>query len=34
MIQILKEGVSPSSKVLNKIVKRFPQLNHDWVDRV
>jgi hypothetical protein len=31
MMQILKEGKSPSSKVLNKIIKRFPQLNHDWV---
>jgi len=31
MTQILSEGVSPSGKVLDKIVKRFPQLNHDWV---
>lgn len=31
MMQIIKEGKSPSSKVLNKIIKRFPQLNHDWV---
>ena len=31
MTQILQAGISPSGKVLDKIVKRFPQLNHDWV---
>ena len=31
MTQIIKEGKSPSGKVLDKIITRFPQLNHDWV---
>ena len=31
MTEILQEGKSPSGKVLNKIITRFPQLNHDWV---
>ena len=31
MTQIIKEGRSPSGKVLDKIITRFPQLNHDWV---
>jgi hypothetical protein len=29
--KIVTEGASPSSKVLEKIVTRFPQLNYDWV---
>lgn len=28
---IVSEGKAPSSKVLDKIITRFPQLNHDWV---
>ena len=31
MTQILQAGNSPSGKVLDRIIKRFPQLNHDWV---
>lgn len=31
MGRIVKDGVSPSQKVLDKIIRRFPQLNHDWV---
>ena len=31
LVEILTEGKSPSGKILDKIVKRFPQLNHDWV---
>lgn len=29
--KIVTEGAAPSSKVLEKIVFRFPQLNYDWV---
>jgi hypothetical protein len=28
---IIVQGKFPSNKVLNKIIKRFPQLNYDWV---
>jgi len=31
MSDIIVKGKVPSSKVLDKIVNRFPQLNHDWV---
>jgi len=29
--KIITEGATPTSKVLDKIITRFPQLNHDWV---
>lgn len=29
--KIITEGATPTSKVLEKIIARFPQLNHDWV---
>ena len=29
--KIISEGATPTSKVLDKIIARFPQLNHDWV---
>ena len=29
--QVVSEGKVPSTKVLNKIIFRFPQLNYDWV---
>ena len=29
--KIISEGLAPSSKVLDKVIKRFPMLNHDWV---
>jgi len=29
--KIITEGATPTSKVLDKIIARFPQLNHDWV---
>tara|TARA_R110002012_G_scaffold94470_1_gene228755 strand:- start:1427 stop:2287 length:861 start_codon:yes stop_codon:yes gene_type:complete len=29
--KIISEGFTPSSKILDKIITRFPQLNHDWV---
>ena len=29
--RIAKDGFPPSFKVLDKIINRFPQLNHDWV---
>jgi len=29
--KIISEGISPSPKVLDKVIKRFPMLNHDWV---
>lgn len=28
---VISVGKTPSAKLLDKIVKRFPQLNHDWV---
>ena len=28
---IIVQGKAPTSKVLDKIITRFPQLNHDWV---
>ncbi len=28
---VISVGKTPSTKLLDKIVKRFPQLNHDWV---
>ena len=28
---IIRQGKVPSIKVLNKIIKRFPQLNSEWV---
>jgi len=31
MTKILSDGNSPTPKVLEKIITRFPQLNHDWV---
>jgi len=31
MTQIIKDGSIPSTKVLDKIVNRFPGLNKDWV---
>ena len=31
MSDIIVKGKVPSPKVLDKIVNRFPQLNHDWV---
>jgi transcriptional regulator with XRE-family HTH domain len=31
LTRILTDGGKPSSKILDKIIKRFPQLNHDWV---
>lgn len=31
LTRILTDGGKPSSKMLSKIIKRFPQLNHDWV---
>lgn len=31
MTKILSEGTTPSKKVLDKIIKAFPMLNHDWV---
>ena len=29
--KIISEGFTPSTKILEKIIARFPQLNHDWV---
>ena len=29
--KIITEGFTPSTKILDKIITRFPQLNHDWV---
>ena len=29
--KIITEGFTPSTKILDKIIARFPQLNHDWV---
>ena len=29
--KIITEGFTPSTKILDKIIRRFPQLNHDWV---
>jgi len=29
--KVISEGLTPSSKILDKVVKRFPMLNHDWV---
>ena len=29
--QVVSKGKVPSTKVLNKIIFRFPQLNYDWV---
>ena len=29
--KILTDGNPPTSKMLDKIITRFPQLNHDWV---
>jgi len=31
MSDIIVKGKVPSPKVLDKIINRFPQLNHDWV---
>ena len=31
LTRILTDGGKPSPKILDKIIKRFPQLNHDWV---
>ena len=31
MTKIVSDGIAPTSKVLDKIITRFPQLNHDWV---
>lgn len=31
LTRILTDGGRPSSKILDKIITRFPQLNHDWV---
>lgn len=31
MTKIVTDGIAPTSKVLDKIITRFPQLNHDWV---
>ncbi len=31
LTKVLTDGNSPTSKMLDKIIKRFPQLNHDWV---
>ena len=31
MTKILTDGNAPTQKVLDKIIKRFPQLNHDWI---
>tara|TARA_B100001093_G_C26806947_1_gene1005914 strand:- start:891 stop:1730 length:840 start_codon:yes stop_codon:yes gene_type:complete len=31
LTKILSEGNTPSQKVLDKIIARFPQLNHDWL---
>ena len=31
MTKILSDGNAPTPKVLEKIITRFPQLNHDWV---
>jgi transcriptional regulator with XRE-family HTH domain len=31
LTRILTDGGKPSSKILDKIINRFPQLNHDWV---
>ena len=31
MTKILSDGNAPTPKVLDKIITRFPQLNHDWV---
>jgi len=31
MTKIVTDGIAPTSKVLEKIIARFPQLNHDWV---
>ncbi len=31
MTKILSDGNAPTPKVLEKIIARFPQLNHDWV---
>jgi len=31
LTRILTDGGKPSSKILDKIITRFPQLNHDWV---
>jgi len=31
MGRIVKDGKSPSQKVLDKVIARFPQLNYDWV---
>lgn len=28
---VITNGKTPSAKLLDKIIKRFPQLNHDWV---
>ena len=29
--KVISEGLTPSSKILDKVIKRFPMLNHDWV---
>lgn len=29
--KVVTNGNNPSSKLLDKIINRFPQLNHDWV---
>ena len=31
MTKIVTDGIAPTSKVLDKIITRFPALNHDWV---
>ena len=31
LTRILTDGGVPSPKILDKIISRFPQLNHDWV---
>ena len=31
MTKVVTDGIAPTSKVLDKIITRFPQLNHDWV---
>ena len=31
MTKIVTDGIAPTSKVLDKIISRFPALNHDWV---
>ena len=29
--KVISEGLTPSPKILDKVIKRFPMLNHDWV---